>query len=158
MLPHRIMNILTQKERFLLALRNEPSNIKKHLLLEDLHDRNETLYHRVLVDHIEEMAPLIYTPTVGQACQEFAVRFGRARGMYFTEYDRGNMAAMVYNFPMKDVHVVVVTDGSRILGLGDLGANGTFGSQLLAWLVFLLMGLVLCCLVFYRCCLVFCRC
>ena len=124
MLPHRVMNIQKQKERFLRALRELESNIRKNIFLEDLHDRNETLYHRVLVDHMEEMAPLIYTPTVGQACQEFGVRFRRPRGMYFTEEDRGQMAAMVYNWPHKDVHVIVVTDGSRILGLGDLGANG----------------------------------
>jgi malate dehydrogenase (oxaloacetate-decarboxylating)(NADP+) len=93
-------------------------------MLEDLHDLNETLYHRVLVSHIEEMAPLVYTPTVGQACMEFASRFRRPRGMYFTNADRGNMAAMVYNWPHKRVDVIVVTDGSRILGLGDLGANG----------------------------------
>lgn len=124
MLPARILNINKQKERFLMALRSEDSNIKKNILLEDLHDRNETLYHRVLVDHLEEMAPLIYTPTVGQACSEFASRFRRPRGMYFTEKDRGHMAAMVHNWPHNDVHVIVVTDGSRILGLGDLGANG----------------------------------
>jgi hypothetical protein len=124
MLPSRIMNIHMQKERFLIALRAEESNIRKNILLEDLHDRNETLYHRVLVDHIEECAPLIYTPTVGQACMEFATRWRRPRGMYFSEEDRGNMAAMVYNWPHQDVHVIVVTDGSRILGLGDLGANG----------------------------------
>jgi malate dehydrogenase (oxaloacetate-decarboxylating)(NADP+) len=121
LLPARIMNIHLQKEKFLQALRAEESSIKQNLMLEDLHDRNETLYHRVLVDHIEEMAPLIYTPTVGQACQEFGIRFRRPRGMYFTEADRGHMAAMVYNWPHKDVHVIVVTDGSRILGLGDLG-------------------------------------
>lgn len=74
-----------QKDRFLASLRAEESAIKKNVMLEDLHDRNETLYHRVLVDHIEEMAPLIYTPTVGQACKEFAHRFRRPRGMYFTE-------------------------------------------------------------------------
>jgi hypothetical protein len=124
MLPAKIMNIHLQKERFLNALRQEESNIRKNTVLEDLHDRNETLYHRVLVDHIEEMAPLIYTPTVGQACVEFGTRFRRPRGMYFTEKDRGHMAAMVYNWPHKDVHVIVVTDGSRILGLGDLGASG----------------------------------
>ncbi|CAB9514187.1 NAD-dependent malic enzyme [Seminavis robusta] len=124
LLPSRIMNINLQKERFLLAFRAEESNIKKNVMLEDLHDRNETLYHRVLVDHIEEVAPIVYTPTVGQACQEFAARFRRPRGMYFSEDDRGQMAAMVYNWPHKDVHVIVVTDGSRILGLGDLGANG----------------------------------
>lgn len=124
LLPYRKANIHLQKERFLVAMRAETTNIQKHLRLEDLHDRNETLYHRVLVDHMEEMAPLIYTPTVGQACTEFAARFRRPRGMYFTPYDRGNMAAMVYNWPHRDVHVIVVTDGSRILGLGDLGANG----------------------------------
>ena len=70
------------------------------------------------------MAPLIYTPTVGQACKEFASQYRRPRGMYFTNEDRGHMAAMVHNWPHKDVHVIVVTDGSRILGLGDLGANG----------------------------------
>lgn len=79
LLPHRVMNIHKQKERFLLALRDLDSNIRKNVMLEDLHDRNETLYHRVLVDHIEEMAPLIYTPTVGQACQEFGTRFRRPR-------------------------------------------------------------------------------
>lgn len=124
MLPPAFQNIHVQKDRFLNSLRAEESNIKKNIMLEDLHDRNETLYHRVLVDHIEEMAPLIYTPTVGQACKEFATRFRRPRGMYFTQEDRGHMAAMVYNWPHKDVHVIVVTDGSRILGLGDLGTNG----------------------------------
>ena len=124
LLPSKRMNILLQKERFLIAFRAEESTIKKNIMLEDLHDRNETLYHRVLVDHIEEVAPIVYTPTVGQACQEFGARFRRPRGMYFSEEDRGQMAAMVYNWPHKDVHVIVVTDGSRILGLGDLGANG----------------------------------
>lgn len=124
MLPPRRLNMALQKERFLLGLREEKSMIKKNVMLEDLHDRNETLYHRVIVDHMEEVAPIIYTPTVGQACKEFGMRFRRPRGMYFTEEDRGNMAAMVYNWPEKDVHVICVTDGSRILGLGDLGANG----------------------------------
>lgn len=124
LLPPRILNMKLQKERVLLAIREETSNIRKYMILEDLHDRNETLYHRVLIDHMEEMAPLVYTPTVGQACQQFAARFRRPRGMYFTEADRGHMAPMVYNWPHKDVHVIVVTDGSRILGLGDLGASG----------------------------------
>ena len=95
LLPHRMTNIALQKERFLVALRAEPTNIQKNMRLEDLHDRNETLYHRVLVEHMDEMAPLIYTPTVGQACTEFGARFRRPRGMYFTPQDRGNMAAMV---------------------------------------------------------------
>ena len=114
LLPHRIMNIHLQKERFLIALRQETSNIKKNIMLEDLHDRNETLYHRVITDHIEEIAPLIYTPTVGQACQEFATRYRRPRGMYFTEEDRGNMAAMVYNWPHKVSHLVLLSFGNGL--------------------------------------------
>jgi len=124
LLPPRRANMKIQKERILKEIRGEPSMIRKNIILEDLHDRNETIYHRLLVDHMEEMAPIIYTPTVGQACKEFGMRYRRPRGMYFCEEDRGHMAAMVYNWPQKDVHVIVVTDGSRILGLGDLGANG----------------------------------
>ena len=85
LLPAQRLNIHLQKERVLQAIRGEESDIRKYLILEDLHDRNETLYHRVILDHIEEMAPLIYTPTVGQACNEFQTRFRKSRGMYFCE-------------------------------------------------------------------------
>lgn len=78
----------------------------------------------VLVDYIEEIAPLIYTPTVGIVCQKFGAQYTRPRGMFFSREDRGHFASMVYNWPQDDVHVIVVTDGSRILGLGDLGAHG----------------------------------
>ena len=124
LLPPRTNNLAIQTERFMKSLRQVDSMILKNIMLEDLHDRNETLYHRIIIDHMEEVAPLIYTPTVGQACKEFGSRYRRPRGMYFTEDDRGHMAAMVYNWPLPDVHVIVVTDGSRILGLGDLGAQG----------------------------------
>lgn len=124
LLPPRRQSLRVQKELALQTIRAEESMIRKYAVLEGIHDRNETLYHRILVDHIEEMAPIIYTPTVGVACTEFAMMYRRPRGMYFAEEDRGHMAAMVHNWPHKDVHVIVVTDGSRILGLGDLGANG----------------------------------
>ena len=124
LVPPRVTNLMIQKKKFMETLRLETSNIRKNIMLEDLHDRNETLYHRVLVDHIEEVAPLIYTPTVGQACKEFGDRYRRPRGMYFTKEDRGHMASMVYNWPHDDVRIICVTDGSRILGLGDLGTNG----------------------------------
>jgi len=124
LLPPRRVNMSIQKKRILKSVREQSSDIDKNIILEDLHDRNETLYHRVLVDHMEEMAPLIYTPTVGQACKEFGMRYRRSRGMYFSEEDRGHMAAMVHNWPHNDVRVICVTDGSRILGLGDLGSNG----------------------------------
>lgn len=96
LLPPRVTNMQIQKERVLQEIRVEESMIRKHVILEDLHDTNETLYHRILVDHMEEMAPIIYTPTVGQACNEFALRYRRPRGMYFSADDRGHMAASEY--------------------------------------------------------------
>ncbi|GMH90526.1 hypothetical protein TL16_g11793 [Triparma laevis f. inornata] len=124
LLPPRRLTMDMQAKRMLQAIRDNDTEIGKNKCIEDLHDRNETLYHRLLVDNIEELAPVIYTPTVGQACKEFGTRFRKPRGMYFSAQDKTNMAAMVYNWPQRDVHVIVVTDGSRILGLGDLGANG----------------------------------
>ena len=91
--------------------------------MQALQDRNETLFYRLLVDHIEELAPIIYTPTVGEACMQYSRLFRRPRGMYFSADDRGHFNAMMYNWK-SDVNVIVVTDGSRVLGLGDLGAQG----------------------------------
>ena len=124
LLPPKVSSMDEQCARIMLRLRSFEDDIQKHMYLSELHDRNETLFHRVVVRHIGELAPLIYTPTVGQACLEFGHMFKRPRGMYFSADDIGQMNAMVQNWPMKDVRVVVVTDGSRILGLGDLGANG----------------------------------
>ena len=124
LLPPRHLTMETQIKRIRRGLDAINDPMLKNIYLTELHDRNETLFHRMLVDNIEELAPVIYTPTVGQVCQEFALRFRRPRGMYFSTYDRGHMQSMIHNWPQKDVHVIVVTDGSRILGLGDLGANG----------------------------------
>ena len=105
-------------------LREIKDPVLQNIYLQDLHNRNETLYHRVLVEDIEMIAPLVYTPTVGTVCQDFGHQFRRSRGMYFSREDRGFFSTMVHNWPHDDVHVIVVTDGSRILGLGDLGAHG----------------------------------
>eukprot|EP00041_Stephanoeca_diplocostata_P029192 m.855977 g.855977 ORF g.855977 m.855977 type:complete len:478 (-) comp23510_c0_seq39:59-1492(-) len=91
---------------------------------QDIHNSNETLYHKLLVEHMEHMAPLVYTPTVGEVCKQFGAQYTRCRGMYFSQDDKGHFSHMVYNWPHDDVHVIVVTDGSRILGLGDLGVYG----------------------------------
>ncbi|GIL59677.1 hypothetical protein Vafri_14408 [Volvox africanus] len=93
-------------------------------VLQELQDRNETLFYRVLFEHFTEMAPIVYTPTVGWVCVNYHKLYRRPRGMYFSAEDRGDMAAMMYNWPQPDVQAIVVTDGSRILGLGDLGING----------------------------------
>jgi len=128
LLPPRVKTLEEQTARFMRNLRaigdGSEAAIKKNLALQELHNRNETLYHSVLVGHMSEVAPLIYTPTVGHVCQAFGSNYTRARGMYFSREDRGHFSSMVYNWPHDDVHVIVVTDGSRILGLGDLGAHG----------------------------------
>ncbi|KAJ8607169.1 hypothetical protein CTAYLR_007340 [Chrysophaeum taylorii] len=124
LVPPAVLTMEQQLLKIMAAVRALPDDLSKHTYLTDLHDRNATLFHRVVVRHIEELAPLIYTPTVGRACQLFETMFRRPRGMYFTRNDVGHMAAMTANWPAKDVRVVVVTDGSRILGLGDLGSNG----------------------------------
>lgn len=124
LLPHAVTNLDGQGDRVLANMRRKHSNIERYIFLTALQDRNETLFYSTLVNHIEELMPLIYTPTVGQACSEFAHIFRRPRGFYITPDDRGLIREMLDNWPNDDVKVIVVTDGERILGLGDLGANG----------------------------------
>lgn len=101
-----------------------PDNIRKWKVLQSVQDRNETLFYRLLMDNFHAMAPIIYTPTVGWACSHFSHLYRRPRGMYFCPDDKGEMASMVYNWESNEVDAVVVTDGSRVLGLGDLGIGG----------------------------------
>ena len=124
LLPPRVHTQNEQVMRVLENLRSKPSDLERYIHLVALQDRNETLFFRVVVDHIEEMMPIIYTPTVGQACQNFAHIFRRPRGMYISTQDRGQIAGVLRNWPHRGVRIIVVTDGERILGLGDLGADG----------------------------------
>ena len=124
LLPHQVMTQEAQAARVLENVRAAPSDLAKYTILTNLQDRNEALFYRVVTDNIETMMPIIYTPTVGQACQEFSHIFRRTRGMWLTLEDRGSIAEVLANWPIDDVRVIVVTDGQRILGLGDLGANG----------------------------------
>ncbi|KAI8150071.1 hypothetical protein BJV82DRAFT_585704 [Fennellomyces sp. T-0311] len=98
--------------------------LSKFVFLTALHDRNETLFYKLIIKYLDELAGIIYTPTVGLASLKSHSIYRRSRGMYFSTQDRGNMSAMVYNWPHDEVDIIVVTDGSRVLGLGDLGANG----------------------------------
>ena len=124
LLPWATSNQSTQVTRVLGNLRRKTFAIERYILLNALHDRNQRLFYRVLIDHVDEIMPIIYTPTVGQACKEFAHIFRQSRGFYITPDDRGQIQDMLANWPHKDVRVIVITDGERILGLGDLGANG----------------------------------
>src|ERR1700750_140183 len=112
-----------QVARVLVNLRSLPNDLEKYIALNSLHDRNEALFFRVVCDNIDEIQPLIYTPTVGLACQRFGVIFQRPRGLFISARDRGRIAEILNNWPYR-TKLVVVTDGERILGLGALGCNG----------------------------------
>ncbi|GAV90090.1 malic domain-containing protein/Malic_M domain-containing protein [Cephalotus follicularis] len=134
LLPPRVISFEQQYARFMESYRSLEKNtqcqpdsvvsLAKWRILNRLHDRNETLYYRVLIDNIKDFAPIIYTPTVGLVCQNYSGLFRRPRGMYFSAKDKGEMMSMIYNWPANQVDMIVITDGSRILGLGDLGVQG----------------------------------
>ena len=123
LLPAHVLSMQAQAERVLTNLRQQPNDLQKYVALNALHDRNEALFFRVVADNIDEIQPLIYTPTVGLACQRFGHIFQRPRGLFVSANDRGRIAAVLRNWPYA-AKLIVVTDGERILGLGDLGANG----------------------------------
>jgi malate dehydrogenase (oxaloacetate-decarboxylating)(NADP+) len=124
LLPPRVLSQDLQASRVITNLRSKSSDLERYLSLTALQDRNEMLFYRVVLDHLEELMPIIYTPTVGQACQEFGHIFRRPRGLFISAYDRGHVKEVLQNWPHDDVRIIVVTDGERILGLGDLGALG----------------------------------
>jgi len=124
LLPPHVHTQGEQAQRFLAHLRGLPSALEKYIDLNALHDRNEALFFRVVGEHPDEILPLIYTPTVGLACQQFGHIFQRPRGLFIGADDRGRIASVLRNWPERNIGIIVLTDGERILGLGDLGANG----------------------------------
>ncbi len=123
LLPPHVLSQEEQVTRVLTNLRKLTDPLDKFVALNALHDRNESLFFRVLCDNIDEMQPLVYTPTVGLACQRFGHVFQRPRGIFIGANDRKRVAQVLRNWPYP-AGIIVVTDGERILGLGDLGANG----------------------------------
>lgn len=124
LLPPRVYNIDEQVQRILWNLSRKTTDIERYIFLTGLQDRNKTLFYRLLLDNIEDLMPIVYTPTVGQACLEYGQIFRRPRGIFITPRDKGAVADLFRNWPHKDIRIIVVTDGERILGLGDLGADG----------------------------------
>jgi malate dehydrogenase (oxaloacetate-decarboxylating)(NADP+) len=124
LLPPRVLDQEQQLQKVLETFRAKPSDIEKYVYLISLQDRNERLFYQLVTAHMAEMMPIIYTPTVGQACQRYAHLWRRPRGLFLSARERGRIAETLGNWPSRDVRMIVVTDGERILGLGDLGANG----------------------------------
>lgn len=124
LLPYSIEGIEEQTERAYHQLSSFKTDIDKHIYLRNIQDTNETLYFRLVVDHLAEVMPLIYTPTVGQACQQFSKIYRRKRGLFVSYPDRDRIDDMLQNATKQNVKVIVITDGERILGLGDQGIGG----------------------------------
>ncbi|MCM3875382.1 MAG: NAD-dependent malic enzyme, partial [Thermoanaerobaculia bacterium] len=124
LLPNAVSTMEQQEHRVYANISRKPDPLEKYIGLAALQDRNEHLFYRLLVDHVEEFLPIVYTPTVGRACQEFSHIFRRARGLWITPAHRGRIYEILGNAPFDDVRLIVVTDNERILGLGDQGAGG----------------------------------
>ena len=124
LLPPHVTSQGQQLERVLENFRRKSNDLEKYINLRALHDRNATLFFRLLMDHPDELMPIVYTPTVGLACQRYTHIFQRPHGIFVSAADRGRVAEVLANWPRRDVSIIVVSDGERILGLGDLGANG----------------------------------
>jgi malate dehydrogenase (oxaloacetate-decarboxylating)(NADP+) len=124
LLPPAVTSMELQVARRHAEIANLDDNLQKYFVLSDMQARNETLYYAVLMSDPATYMPLVYTPTVGEACQKFAHIFRTARGMYLPISARGRVKELLANWPEQDVRFIVVTDGERILGLGDLGAGG----------------------------------
>jgi len=124
LLPPVVNTLEEQQRRVMENYKHKPTPLEKYIFMIALQDRNETLFYRTVIDNIYEMMPIIYTPTVGEACAKFGHIFRQPRGLYVSTKHKGQIAKVLRNWPEKDVGVIVVTDGERILGLGDLGAQG----------------------------------
>jgi malate dehydrogenase (oxaloacetate-decarboxylating) len=124
LLPTAEKTLAEQVEHCWCEFSTRRDDLDKHIYLRALQDRNETLFYRVLRDHIPETMPIVYTPTVGEACQRFSEIYRRPRGLFVSYPDRECLREVLGNRPQRDVDVIVVTDGQRILGLGDQGIGG----------------------------------
>jgi malate dehydrogenase (oxaloacetate-decarboxylating) len=124
LLPPHVSDLNTQRERSYLTFKSKPTDIEKYIYLRDLQDSNETLFYSLVVEHIEELLPIVYTPTVGLGCQRFSHLYRRPRGIFITYPYQQHIDKILANPRFDHVKAIVVSDGERILGLGDQGAGG----------------------------------
>src|SRR5947208_6030434 len=124
LLPPQVESLDEQVLRAYEAYGRKGDDLERHIFLRALQDTNEVLFYRLLLDHIEEMTPIVYTPVVAQACQQFSHIYRRPRGLFVSWPARDSIPAILRNRPNREVDVIVVTDGERILGIGDQGAGG----------------------------------
>jgi len=124
LLPDKVSTIDIQTKRTYESFVHKPDDLEKYIYMISLQDRNETLFYRLILDHLEEMLPIVYTPTVGKACQLFSHIFRRPRGLYITANNVHKIDQILSGVPFSNVSLIVATDGERILGLGDLGSGG----------------------------------
>ncbi|KAK9099024.1 hypothetical protein Syun_026069 [Stephania yunnanensis] len=124
LLPPAIATQELQEKKLMHSLRQYQVPLQRYMALMDLQERNERLYYKLLIDNVEELLPVVYTPTVGEACQKYGSIFRRPQGLYISLKEKGKILETLKNWPQRNIQVIVVTDGERILGLGDLGCQG----------------------------------
>ncbi|TVU21446.1 hypothetical protein EJB05_31079, partial [Eragrostis curvula] len=124
LLPPAVVSQDIQIKKFMHNLRQYQVPLQRYMAMMDLQERNERLFYKLLIDNVEELLPVVYTPTVGEACQKYGSIFRQPQGLYISLRDKGKVLEVLRNWPQRNIQVIVVTDGERILGLGDLGCQG----------------------------------
>ncbi|KAI3471465.1 hypothetical protein Pfo_031103 [Paulownia fortunei] len=124
LLPPAVISQELQEKKFMHSLRQYQVPLHKYMAMMELEERNERLFYKLLIDNVEELLPVVYTPTVGEACQKYGSIFRRPQGLYISLKEKGKILEVLRNWPERTIQVIVVTDGERILGLGDLGCQG----------------------------------
>uniref|UniRef100_A0A6M2EKC8 Malic enzyme n=1 Tax=Populus davidiana TaxID=266767 RepID=A0A6M2EKC8_9ROSI len=124
LLPPATISQQLQEKKLMNTIRQYQLPLQKYTAMMELEERNERLFYKLLIDHVEELLPVVYTPTVGEACQKYGSIFKRPQGLYISLKEKGKVLDVLKNWPQKSIQVIVVTDGERILGLGDLGCQG----------------------------------
>nr|AFM08812.1 NADP-dependent malic protein [Dimocarpus longan] len=124
LLPPTVVSQELQVKKMMHNIRNYQVPLQKYMAMMDLQERNQRLFYKLLMDHVEELLPVVYTPTVGEACQKYGSIFNRPQGLFISLKEKGKILEVLRNWPEKNIQVIVVTDGERILGLGDLGCQG----------------------------------